>query len=361
MASRPKGSVRISGSGSAAGGVYDEVSISGSGTVTGDVEAGRIEISGSGKIEGNVKAASFESSGASKVDGALDIEEGKCSGASTIVGDVKAEKFSASGAVHVGGDLRGGQVEVSGAGEFGGDVEAEQFRSRGSFEIDGLLNADKVGIALGGDARAREIGGGEIVVVRRSVGAGLFGWGVGSGTLKAKTVEGDDVYLEGTHADVVRGRSVRIGPGSRIGNVEYSESLAIDPEAEVRQHAYTGSGEPPPPTDAPVERPSGWARKAPGGGRPKWAITVFGRDVRNPVARFLAAAFGVVIAAVVIGVVAFIVLPAVGFIVALVLGGVALLLLLIAVGMPVLAVGAGLVELLRLPFGAARRRMQRRN
>jgi hypothetical protein len=175
-------------------------------------------------------------------------------------------------------------------------------------------------------------------------------------------IEGDDVYLEGTHADVVRGRSVCIGPGSRIGNVEYSESLAIDPEAEVRQHTYTGSSDPAPsPTDGPVERPSGWEREAGGSGAPKCAITVFGRDVRNPVAKFLAAAFGVVIAAVVIGAVALIVLPAVGLIVALVLGGVALLLLLIAIGVPVLAVGAGLVELLRVPFGPARRRMQRRN
>lgn len=38
-------------------------------------------------------------------------------------------------------------------------------------------------------------------------------------------IEGDDVDLEYTQADVVRGRRVRIGEGCSIGRVEYSESL----------------------------------------------------------------------------------------------------------------------------------------
>jgi cytoskeletal protein CcmA (bactofilin family) len=360
MKSETKGSVRISGSGTAAGGAYEEVVISGSGTITGDVEADRLKISGSGEVEGNVKAGSFRASGSARVDGDLETDDGKCSGACTIAGAVTAKAFRASGSANVSGDLRGGQVEVSGSGEFGGDVEAEQFRSSGAFEVKGLLNADRVAIALGGHSRAREIGGEEIVVIRRSVGFGLFRWGTGSATLEAQAIEGDDVYLEGTHADVVRGRRVKIGPGSRIGTVEYSESLAIDPEAEVRQHKYTGTDDPPPaPSEDSVERPAGWARDTGRGGAAHCAITIFGREVHHPMARLLAAALGLIIAAVVVGAVLFVVLPAVGLVVALVLAGVALLLLLLAIGMPALVVGAGLVELLRLPFGAVCRRIRR--
>ena len=42
---------------------------------------------------------------------------------------------------------------------------------------------------------------------------------------QAGDIEGDDVDLEYTQADVVRGRRVRIGEGCSIGRVEYSESL----------------------------------------------------------------------------------------------------------------------------------------
>ena len=44
-------------------------------------------------------------------------------------------------------------------------------------------------------------------------------------TAQVADSEGDDVVLEYTQADVVRGRRVRIGEGCSIGRVEYSESL----------------------------------------------------------------------------------------------------------------------------------------
>ena len=34
----------------------------------------------------------------------------------------------------------------------------------------------------------------------------LFGWGAGSATLTVETVEGDDIFLEGTQAETVRGK-----------------------------------------------------------------------------------------------------------------------------------------------------------
>ena len=54
-------------------------------------------------------------------------------------------------------------------------------------------------------------------------------------------IEGDDVDLEYTQADVVRGRRVRIGEGCSIGRVEYSESLDAW-DGTVGESVCTGEG-----------------------------------------------------------------------------------------------------------------------
>jgi hypothetical protein len=69
-----------------------------------------------------------------------------------------------------------------------------------------------------------------------SLGINLAGLRLGrfaTGSLTAETIEGDTVDLEATEAQVVRGKVVRIGPGCRIGWVEYTDSLEVHPEAEV--------------------------------------------------------------------------------------------------------------------------------
>jgi len=67
-----------------------------------------------------------------------------------------------------------------------------------------------------------------------------------TGMLTAESIEGDRVYLESTQADVVRGREVSIGPSCRIRRVEYSQSLQVDPTAEVAERKCTGDSTPSP-------------------------------------------------------------------------------------------------------------------
>ncbi len=45
------------------------------------------------------------------------------------------------------------------------------------------------------------------------------------GNLQTSIVEGDDIYLEHTIAEVVRGNNVTIGPGCEISVVEYHTSF----------------------------------------------------------------------------------------------------------------------------------------
>ncbi len=162
---------------------------------------------------------------------------------------------------------------------------------------------------------------------------------------EAETIEGDDVYLEATHATAVRGRRVVIGPGCVIQEVEYSETLQIDPSAQVERTTFTGEGAASEVERVAAPRPEGWAREQ--GGRAcggLWRVNFGEREIRNPVARAIAAVIGLLIAGAVVSGVVFLVLPAVGFVVAVVLGGVAALLLVIFLALPLLILGAAVAE-----------------
>jgi cytoskeletal protein CcmA (bactofilin family) len=327
METAHKHDLRISGAGSAGGGVYHHVVISGAGKIRGDVEAELIKISGAGQVSGHVRANMLEASGAFTLTGDLDTGLCTCSGAGKIGGNVKAGTMRISGAVHVGGNLKGGEVIVSGGCKLGGDVEAEHFRAGGGLEIGGLLSADTVEIALAGHGRVREIGGERIIVLSARQ----------QGDLRTESVEGDEVYLEQTQANAVRGRQVVIGPGCRIDQVAYSESLQIDPQAQVGQSTYTGSAVPASPViTTPAQRPQGWpgSERLPiNGWSPHWAVNnLFGKAIAGVVA--------LVVVVIVIGAVCFIVLPIVGVIVGSVLSVVGLLLLVLAIIVPLIIVGA---------------------
>ena len=338
MAESARGSINISGAGTVEGGIYENVSISGAGKVNGDVEAKKITTSGASELRGNVKTDVF-----------------KCSGASRISGSVEAGSFSASGAAHVGGDLSARDAKISGGSKIDGDVACDTFRGAGAFTIGGLLSADKVEIAIGNDSRIGEIGGETITIVLgdRIASSRRSRWPRRLPVLTVRTVEGDDLYLEAVHAEVVRGRRVRIGPGCRIRRVEYAESLAIDPDAQVDDHDYTGPGDAPPVDAERVDRPEGWAADHVGGANcwrwEPWRVCLGGREIRNPILRAIVAALGLLVGLGVTVLVLATVLPSVGLIVFVVLVGVAVLVLGLMVGIPVLVFGALVVKLLLLP------------
>ena len=231
-------SVSIAGAGKIEGGIYERVKISGSGKVAGDVEAEEFKGAGAVTVEGALKARKFEVSGAFKAEGALDVEEGEAAGSFKVEGPVSARELRISGAAKCG-PIRGGYIRINGALKAKGDIEADTLRLSGAFKVEGLLSADRVEIVLEDHSKARELGG-EKIQVRRGTAFGgllstlgrLFGTH-GRGVLEVETVEGDELDLEWVRAEVVRGRVVKLGPGCRVGRVEYQESLEASPEAEV--------------------------------------------------------------------------------------------------------------------------------
>lgn len=257
MKERGLPSAKISGSGTIAGGVYEKVSISGSGSLEGDVTAGRIGISGSGKMRGNVTTDYLSISGSGnalgavragelKVSGSASFKQGlsgerhQVSGSMKVVGQMQAEEVVISGSLSVE-SLKTNRIDLNGSLSCKGDVEAEEFNGKGHFRVDGLLNVNRVDFVFGGGSYAREIGG-ETIRFTRWQGLGLahllswaldlIGWRKLS-QMRADLIEGTVIDLNYCDVKVVRGTQVTIGPGCHIELVEYTESLRVNPDSQV--------------------------------------------------------------------------------------------------------------------------------
>jgi len=239
-------SVSISGAGRLGGGEYARVAISGSGRIDGDVVASELKISGSGKVSGRTEAGQIVVSGSGGFSDSVVAEEMRISGSTRVDGTVDVKELKCSGSFRAAGDVAGEYIKISGSIKVSGDVEADIFKASGGFEIEGLLSADKVEIHLGGRCSAREVGGERIIVERSTSfgGALLEGLvkmftGGGAAELRTAQVEGDEIRLENTIADVVRGKRVEIGQGCRIGTVEYTDTLKVHADAEVTERKKT--------------------------------------------------------------------------------------------------------------------------
>ncbi len=232
-----RGSVSIAGSGKVAGGAYHTVKISGSGRVEGDLVAEELRISGAGKVEGAAKVREIVVSGTARFEGPVEAEALQVAGACKVEAGLSAKEVKVAGALKVEGSVKAHYFKTSGGLKVEGDLEAEIVALAGKVTVNGLLSADRVEMKLEDSSFVREIGGEVIEIRRRRKGGFLEELGLPffrrPGKLQASAIEGDEVYLEGTEAKLVRGKKVTIGPGCRIERVEYEESLDVHPDAQV--------------------------------------------------------------------------------------------------------------------------------
>lgn len=230
----------ISGSGSAAGGLYDRLSINGEGRIHGDVDCLNIKAYGMTTFNGNVKVERFDVAGETTIKGKVDAEEIKVKGQAHVYGYVICKELNVIGATTIEGDLTSDAIEIKGATTIKGDCEAEDFQARGGFDIQGLLNAGQIHVRLYGKCQAKEIGGETIRIEKDGLDFSLVKWLKSilhyTNELVADTIEGDDIYLENTKAKVVRGNNVIVGPGCQIDLVEYKNQFEQKEKSTVKEH-----------------------------------------------------------------------------------------------------------------------------
>lgn len=211
----------LSGVGGAGGGRYRHVKIEGVGRVYGPLACEDFVLQGMGSVSGDVVCA----------------DRFELQGKATVEGGVEAPLILAEGQIHWKGRLRGGTVKLNGFVKASCDCEADRFELEGGFVVDGMLNAEEIEIRLQHRGKVKEIGGRHVRVerARRTNWTSRWGWLVPvlKAELHAETIEGDEIHLSWTTADVVRGNRVVIGAGCRVGRVEYGSELAVHPDASV--------------------------------------------------------------------------------------------------------------------------------
>jgi Integral membrane protein CcmA involved in cell shape determination len=211
----------------------NDMHISGSGTIAAG-DYGNINVSGSGKINGSVTCANLHCSGSVKTEGdVISFDDVKCSGTFHSSGKVEAVLVSCSGSAIVDGGIKAGTIKASGAIK-AANMEAERIVVSGACGVPGLMNAETVEINLGGRCTVGSIGCGKLTV-KLGTGCGRFWFGRRrDDLLEVGTIEGDEIELENTTADVVRGKNIIIGKNCTIKTVEYSQNLSVDPSSEVK-------------------------------------------------------------------------------------------------------------------------------
>jgi cytoskeletal protein CcmA (bactofilin family) len=225
----------IGGYGYAAGGEYGSVKINGYGKITGDIKCNDMHINGAGDAAGSVDCNLLRINGSATIDGALHASDLTVNGSGTFRGAAQCGSATVTGSANFKGGLSAQFVKVSGSIDVDGDLSAERFNSSGTFDVSGLLSADHLEVYLDWNrSHASEVGGTDIAVHRGTRGTlrSLF---THAAAFEAGTIEGNEITLELTKADVVRGHNVTLGDGCEIGLVEYTGMLRKQGDARVRE------------------------------------------------------------------------------------------------------------------------------
>jgi len=233
---------KIIGVGEQSGGKFQNVRISGLGSVAGDIEAEKVLVEGSGSFKGNVKTGQLIGKGNISIDNNLDADLVENYGNCSVQGVSRVRELVNKGKLSFKQTLKSDQITSYGHIAVEGDVEAEGFISEGAFKINGLLNANRIDIKVSGLCSVKEIGGEEInVTLSNRVPLKIDFLNkllpVLEKKLQVTSIEGNQIYLENTEAGVVRGHDVRIGPNCRIKLVEYTGELSVDMNATVEHRS----------------------------------------------------------------------------------------------------------------------------
>lgn len=191
-------SVKIAGAGTIKGGEYAEVKIAGSGKILGDVTCNEFKSAGSVVIEQSLTAKEFKCSGTIKISGKLKVDEGK----------------------------------IAGAGKILGDVEANTLEIHGSLVVDGDINAEEF-IGKLGSGSFNNIYGETIMINTKGQFIGGYFHDVIT-NVKINEIEATTICLRDVSAKRVSGENVTIESGCTVEIVEYSNTLNIAKNAEVK-------------------------------------------------------------------------------------------------------------------------------
>lgn len=141
-------SASITCAGKVIGGSYETVSITGSGSIDGDLDAEEVKAAGSAVFRGNVSASLVSLAGAVKIEGDLKAEYVKAAGSLSLRGVLKADNVMVVGSLKAK-SVQGGIINLSGA-----------------FGVEEGVEGDEIELKLSDDSSALFIKGLKVEVLR---------------------------------------------------------------------------------------------------------------------------------------------------------------------------------------------------
>lgn len=184
--------------------------------------------------------------GVANINGDMNCQEMRVQGVSNFSGNIKCTNLDVEGTCKVKGDIKGERCRLTGLLTVDGDLEADEFIGSGSFQVGGSINAEKVDIKFVYGSGAGEVCGESIKIWKESTSGAvefimdLIPWRHKGKNFRCNLIEGDDINIENVEADVVRGKTVMIGPDCQIDLVEYHDTVNIYPGATVKKTVKLG-------------------------------------------------------------------------------------------------------------------------
>ena len=181
--------VKIAGSGCIAGGEYNKVSISGSGTGTGNFTCKLLKVAGSAKFEGEVFADEV-----------------------SLAGSVKFQK-----------SIKGNIIKIAGATKIESDISCEELKADGSLIVQGECNVGN--LIIEGESSSFNNVYGDSIIIKTKRGK----------QITVNEIEATNIELRKVKANRVSGETVKITGSSIIDVIEFKESLKISENVEVKK------------------------------------------------------------------------------------------------------------------------------
>ncbi len=231
----------VAGVGKIPSGDYDNINISGLGTICGDVHANKVDVSGKGKSLGGIDCKYLYVSGTFKgEENVRSSKEINISGLAKFI-SIDCDYIYVSGKISLDKDLNFNKVSIEGWLTVLENCQGQEFIVDGKVNIKGLLSADKIDISIRGKNYIKEIGGEEISIKDGGkVTVKILGLSKTiSSYMECDLIEGDKIDIENTRCKVIRGENIIIGEGCVIDKVECSGDLSIDKKSEVLDIIYT--------------------------------------------------------------------------------------------------------------------------
>lgn len=240
MSEKNLNSLNIDGLGTYGGGEFDNVSVSGKGTITGDLTCKTLNISGLSTIQGSVICDKIRTSGMGKIEKDVTTKEIHISGTIECLENVETNSLHSSGMTKIKQCLKAKSIDVTGMLTVENDLTSEQLRLDGMLKCNGFLNCENLNITSRGTSTLNEVGASEIKISAISHAVSSFVNFFLPDFLKeskviANVIEGDHIYLENCEAKIVRGKDIEIGPKCRIGLIEHSGTCNIHSESTATQ------------------------------------------------------------------------------------------------------------------------------